>query len=98
MLVAGAAFAGFVYGYLTGRCTKDNPCPKCAFHVNEQRVERLTAERERVEEQERQITLRHDAAHKGWGWAEDKPDRYNCTDEKCSRNVEGRGLYSGLVD
>lgn len=102
LLLAGAAIAmcGYVFGYFTGRCSKDNPCPKCSFHVNEQRVERLEAERKRVEEIEEQARRRHDVAHKGWGWATGAVDQYNCHDEKCTRNVPGRKYLADgpLVD
>jgi hypothetical protein len=84
------SLAGYAYGYVTGRCSKDNPCPKCAFHVNEQRMAKLEAEHQRVEEAKRQMELRHDAAHKGFGWALGEPDKYNCGDEACARNVKGR--------
>lgn len=96
ILGAGAvALIGYVVGVYTGRCTPDNPCPKCSFHVNEGRMRKYEADQKRIEEVTRQKELRHDAAHKGWGWATGAPDILNCEDETCPRNVKGRG-ESGL--
>lgn len=93
-LLSYATLMGMCVSYLLwllpGRCR----CEKCSFHVNERRVARLEADRVRVEERERQIVLRHDAEHKGWGWATGAEDRFNCADEKCNRNVAGRGENS----
>lgn len=80
------ALAGYLMGYRTGRCSKDNPCAQCSFHVNEQRMARATAEQERVDEAKANLELRHDAAHKGWGWATGEPDIQDCPDATCSRN------------
>lgn len=94
LLIVGAgvvALAGYVYGYMTGRCSPESPCPKCAFHVNEGRMARYEADRKRSDEAARQLGLRHDAEHKGFGWATNEPDKYNCHDETCARNVKGRG-------
>lgn len=85
--IAGVAtLVGYLVGYATGRCSKDNPCAKCSYHVNEQRVARMEAERLRVEEQERQIVLRHDMEHKGAGALPRDPDKFSCSDETCARN------------
>jgi len=93
-LVLGAAIVSvlsYAFGVYTARCSADSPCPKCSYHVNEKRVRGLEAERLRVEAAERQQVLRHDAEHKGWGWATGAPDQYNCPDKACPRNVKGRG-------
>lgn len=99
MAVAGVvgSLAGYAYGYVTGRCSKDNPCGKCAFHVNEQRMARLEEEHRRVEEAKRQAEIRHDVAHKGFGWATGAKDQYNCADESCARNVKGREQYGARL-
>lgn len=93
LLAAAAALVGYVTGIKTARCTASNPCPKCAFHVNEGRMAQYEADHKRIAEVEKQKELRHNAAHKGWGWAEDKQDEYNCHDEGCARNRPGRGTY-----
>lgn len=88
-ILLGAAVVSaisYAFGVYTARCSASSPCPKCAFHVNERRMRGLEADRKRVEEAERQQALRHDVAHKGWGWATGDPDVSNCDDETCPRN------------
>lgn len=91
-LAVGGTMIGYIVGVITGRCSPESPCPKCAFHVNEGRMRRYEADRARADEITRQQELRHDAAHKGFGWATGGPDKYNCADESCARNVKGRGM------
>jgi hypothetical protein len=50
-------------------------CEKCAFHVNEVRMERA-----------RQRDLEHEYAHKGSGFRDTSPDKYDCPDPFCDRN------------
>lgn len=52
-------------------------CEKCGFHVNERR---MAAERQRE--------LKHDVAHKGFGYRDGDPDMYACGDEQCPRNPQ----------
>lgn len=92
-IAAAAALLGYVAGIHTARCTPENPCPKCAFHVNEGRMKSYEADRKRQEEVAAHNERRHNAEHKGFGWAAGAPDAYNCHDESCPRNVKGRGTY-----
>jgi hypothetical protein len=61
-------------------------CEKCAFHVNEQRVARLTREQEVRDWAESQKHLHHEVAHKGWGYDKGDPDITDCADKACPRN------------
>lgn len=54
---------------------KECRCDKCAYHVNERRMAAL-----------RQAELRHDLAHKGFGWKEGDPDLFPCNQAGCDRN------------
>lgn len=83
---AAVSAISYAFGVYTARCSASSPCPKCSFHVNEQRMKRLEADRLRIEEVERQKKLRHDVDHKGWGWALGDPDVMDCDDETCPRN------------
>lgn len=53
-------------------------CEKCAFHVNEKRMERA-----------RQAEAQHDIQHKGFGYRDGDPDIRDCRDSACSRNRNG---------
>ena len=50
-------------------------CPDCVKHT-----------RERADRERRQAELRHNAAHKGYGWRDSDPDRFRCPDDGCPRN------------
>ena len=54
-------------------------CGKCSFHENERRMAAL-----------KQVELRHDFMHKGIGFKDTDPDRYDCPDEACVRNKTRR--------
>lgn len=54
-------------------------CEKCGFHVNERNVERM-----------KQIELRHEAEHRGFGDTTHKPDLWDCADITCPRNKMNR--------
>lgn len=91
IIAAAAAIGGYLWGLFTAAPCD---CPKCAFHVNERRMKGYEADRKRQESAELQTRLRHDAAHKGWGWAPGDPDKFNCEAEDCARNKPGRGENS----
>jgi hypothetical protein len=80
------AMGGAIYLWWWARTCR---CAKCSFHVNEQRVKRLEAERVKLEQAEQQAHLRHDADHKGWGWDPGDPDVSDCADASCPRNTRG---------
>lgn len=61
-------------------------CEKCAFHRNEDRMERLRAAETAEKYKADQATLRHDYEHKGGGFRDGDPDRFNCPDDTCARN------------
>ena len=66
--------AGAVIGYLWW-WARECRCEKCAFHVNEARVARL-----------RHAELKHDTAHKGFGFKDGAKDYLPCDDDTCPRN------------
>jgi hypothetical protein len=76
----------YAYGYWTGKCSADNPCAKCSFHVNEQRMAKYEAESRRKQRFMDQFELRHEAEHKGFGFRDEDPDRYECANASCERN------------
>lgn len=61
-------------------------CASCQFHIHERRVAAETAKRAAEVEAKRQADLGHEYAHKGGGFQDGDPDRFNCHDDECRRN------------
>lgn len=91
VVVAAIAMFAYLWGYHTGRCSKMNPCPKCAVHSDEHKVW-AAAEKERQKRMFMdQYELRHEMDHKGQGFKDSDPDRWDCRNPNCTRN---RGIDS----
>lgn len=80
--VVMAAAASYLIWLLPGPCK----CEKCGFHVNERAMARLKAKEDEERRAADQAALQHDYWHKGAGWTESTPDKFNCNSETCPRN------------
>jgi hypothetical protein len=76
--VVMAAAASYLLWLLPGPCR----CDQCSFHVNERRMAKARAAEEYMGQEE----LRHEAAHKGFGFKDSDPDKYMCFTADCPRN------------
>ncbi len=61
-----------LWRYYQDRIDRCPSCPHC--------------ERETLERARHQREMQHDAMHKGFGWSDGEPDRYDCPDQQCPRN------------
>ena len=74
-LAIAIAGVGLLWVLPNSKCV----CVKCAFHENERRMAAL-----------RQKEHDHDVEHKGFGFRDITPDRFNCDDADCPRNARPR--------
>lgn len=61
-------------------------CGNCEFHKHERRVAKEKAKLAKIEEQKKSAASAHEYQHKGGGWQDGDPDRFDCPEESCRRN------------
>lgn len=89
-LVALASIALFLLALIGWRTESDQACPECSHCKAKTRQ----AERAKMQRAADQAEFRHDYEHKGMGWRDGDPDRYDCPDLKCSRNRHTQSVDS----
>lgn len=81
-----ALLAALAWSFAITYWARECRCAQCQFHVHERRVAAAKAKSEAETAARKQADLRHEYEHKGGGWQDGDPDRFDCRDDSCRRN------------